>query len=452
MGLIISVSGIRGRIGTDLGVSEALKLGMIFGRFCAKGEAPIITASDTRVSSAALRSALIAGLLAVGKNVTDLGVATTPTTCLMVRKLSAGGAAIVTASHNPIEWNGIKLIGPDAFGLSAQNARKIQDAFQKPLPEHAGPVECGKLNRDERCHQAHIQAVIDSCDRKLLDDLRFRRTTVVLDSVNGAGTIAGGRLLETLGCNVIKINDQPDGRFRRNPEPIPENLGQLCQAVVENRAQIGFAQDPDADRLAIVDERGKCVGEEYTLALACWFVLSVTPGPVAANLSTSRMIDDIAEGFGQRVIRTAVGEANVAQAILDNNCPVGGEGNGGVILPSVVPVRDSFSAMALILQLIAKTGKTVSELVKELPHYHMVKTKLECSRDQAAELCRTLTEKFADQQINTADGVRIDLPREQAWVHVRPSNTEPIIRIIAEAGDPEKADSLIDMMLSATGQ
>lgn len=448
MGLIISVSGIRGLVGSDLGIFEASKLGMVFGRFLADRPKPLIVASDSRISSPALRSAVIAGLLAVGRDVIDLAVAATPTACLMVLRRSAAGGMIITASHNPIEWNGIKLIGRDGLGLTSDEAEQIKQAFGETLPEHAGATECGQASVDETAHQEHIDAVLANCDPQLLDELRSRRIPVMLDSVNGAGAIAGVPLLEQLGCKVIGINSEPTGRFTRKPEPIPENLGEPSRAVAEHGAQVGFVQDPDADRLAVIDERGVCIGEEYTLALAGWYVLSVCPGPVATNLSTSRMIDDVAERFGQKVIRTPVGETNVGHAMLENNCPVGGEGNGGVILPAVGPVRDSLVAMAIILQLMVKTGKSISQLVDELPKYQMIKTKRQCTAERAAQACRAIREKFADQKINTADGVRIDFPDERAWVHIRPSNTEPIIRIIAEATDEAKARELIDMMVA----
>jgi phosphomannomutase len=448
MGLIISVSGIRGLVGSDLGISDASKLGMIFARFLQESGNPMIVASDSRISSPALRSALTAGLLASGRNVVDLGIAATPTACLMIQRRSAPGGAIVTASHNPIEWNGVKLIGPDGLSLDSEKAERIKQAFAGPAPEHAGATACGRLELDNSAHQIHIDAVLDSCDRRLLDELRSRRLPILLDSVNGAGSIAGLPLLEAIGCRTTGINSEPNGRFTRNPEPVPENLKQVSQAVIQFASQVGFVQDPDADRLAVVDEKGVCIGEEYTLALACWYVLSVMPGPVATNLSTSRMVDDVAERFGQKVYRTPVGETNVAHAMREHNCPVGGEGNGGVIFPQVAPVRDSLSAMAMILQLMAKTGKTVSQLAGELPKYHMIKTKVACAADRTADVLKNVLQAYSDKQINTADGVRIDFTAERAWVHIRASNTEPIIRIIAEAPEQKKAAGLIDAVLS----
>jgi len=452
MGLIVSVSGIRGLVAADLDIHLASKVGMIFGRLRKDDSLPIVVAGDSRISSPALRSATIAGLLAVGADVIDLGLAATPTACFMIRKLGAAGGVVVTASHNPIEWNGIKLFGPEGFGLSVEQAEQFKHVLADPPPQHAGATQCGRLMQRYESHQPHVKAIVDRCDRRLVDQLRSGGTTVVLDSVNGAGAVAGKAILEELGCRVCAINAEPTGRFAHPPEPVPENLGQICQAVIESGAQVGFAQDPDADRLVIVDEAGRCIGEEYTLALACLYVLSVSPGPVATNLSTSRMIDDIAERFGQKVIRTPVGEANVASQVLANNCPIGGEGNGGVILPDVVPARDSLSGMAMILQLLAASGKTISQLVDELPRYRMVKTKVKCSHEHATEVCNRLAEMYADQKIDTADGLRIDFPNDRAWVHIRASNTEPIVRIIAEADKQTKADELIDRMVTLATQ
>jgi phosphomannomutase len=450
MGLIISVSGIRGIVGTDLKVADAMKLGMLFGKTLAD-PGPVILASDSRVSGSALRSALGAGLMAVGRNVIGVGVVSTPGACLMVRELKAAGAAVITASHNPFEWNGIKLIGPDGLAFDVNRARQIKDSFYGEPPIHVSGGECGTLVHNENTHQTHIDRVLATCDPKLLEEIRSRKFHVVLDSINGAGCLGTARLLEQLGCRVKHINHEPTGRFAHTPEPIAENLGQLVEAVKLAKADIGFAQDPDADRLAIVDDRGVFIGEEYTLVLASWFVLERTPGPVAVNLSTSRMIDDLTARYGQTVVRTPVGEANVARAVLDHQCPIGGEGNGGVIFPSVVPVRDSFSGMSLILQLLAKTGKKVSQLVGEIPGYSMIKTKFPCDLSQVAPMCKKLEAQFSDQRISTADGLRIDFPAKKSWVHIRGSNTEPILRIIAEAPNEKQARDLIDTLAASAG-
>ncbi|HZN67971.1 MAG TPA: hypothetical protein VFB66_21985, partial [Tepidisphaeraceae bacterium] len=262
-----------------------------------------------------------------------------------------------------------------------------------------------------------------------------------LDSVNGAGCVAGSTLLSRLGCQLVHLNATPDGKFPHEPEPIAQNLTALCDEVRRQRGAVGFAQDPDADRLAIVDENGAYIGEEYSLALAAKLVMGKKTGCVAVtNLSTSRMLDDIATQCGGRVIRTPVGEANVIQAMITNGAAIGGEGNGGVIDSRIVPGRDSLVGMAYVLQLMASSGKTVSQLVAELPRYEIVKTKFECRREDANRAVEALKKAFSAEKVDTQDGVRIDWAAERSWVHARPSNTEPIMRIIAEAPDRPTAE------------
>ncbi len=451
MGLIISVSGIRGIVGQDLTVADAMRFGMLFGQALGNDDKPVILAGDSRISGDALRSAVSAGLMAVGRDVIDLGVVTTPGACLMVRKLQAAGGAVVTASHNPIEWNGIKMIGADGLSFDSRRAKQIKERFNSGQIEHKSAKECGHITRNDETHKTHIETVLNACDNELIEKIRSRRFKVVLDSVNGAGCVGTAGLIEKFNCELIHINNQPTGDFAHTPEPIAENLVELADKVGQLGADVGFAQDPDADRLALVDEKGRFIGEEYTVVLASWFVLKRSAGSVAVNLSTSRMIDDLAERFGQKVIRTAVGETNVAKAVLANNCPIGGEGNGGVIYPKVVPVRDSFSGIALILELMAETGKTISELVDELPKYVMIKKKFPCNLNEAPQRIEKLISKYEKEQISTIDGLRIDWPEKKAWVHIRPSNTEPIIRIIGEAPERELAEELIAKLAADAG-
>ena len=446
MGLIISVSGIRGIVGTDLKVADAMKFGMLFGESLGSENEKVILAGDSRVSGPAMRSAIAAGLMAVGKNVIDLGIVTTPGGCLMVREMQAAGAVIVTASHNPFEWNGIKMIGPDGLAYNVEKAATIKEKFFESPPRHVLAEGCGTLSANHNTHSVHIEKVLSFCDSDLLDRIKGRRFKVVLDSINGAGCVGTAKLLEKLGCDIVHINNQPTGRFAHTPEPIEENLHQLTDSARSESADIGFAQDPDADRLVVVDENGRFIGEEYTLVLASWFVLKKTPGPIAVNLSTSRMIDDLAEKYNQKVLRTPVGEANVARSVIDNNSPIGGEGNGGVIFPKVVPVRDSFSGIVLILQLMAETGQSLSQLVSEIPKYEMIKTKFPCDLEEAPQRIQKLAEKYSSQKINTSDGLRIDWPEKRCWVHIRSSNTEPIVRIIAESPDKGQTAGLIEQL------
>ena len=297
--------------------------------------------------------------------------------------------------------------------------------------------------KNPETHALHVKRVLDRIDTLGISGKRFK---VVLDSVNGAGCVATATMLNKLGCQLVHINATPNGQFPHEPEPTEKNLNGLCDEVKKQRAAVGFAQDPDADRLAIVDENGRYIGEEYSLALATKFILGKKPGTVVTNLSTSRMVDDIAAATGSKVLRTAVGEANVIDAMLKQNAFIGGEGNGGVIDPRIVPGRDSLVGIAYVLQLMADSGKTLSELVAEMPKYEIVKTKFECRREDANRAVAAVSaelSRLSGVMIDTQDGIRIDWLDQRAWVHARPSNTEPIMRIIAEAPDRAVAEAKI---------
>jgi len=445
--MIITVSGARGILGEDLTVSTAAALAASFAQSGGSpgGEKRFLIARDTRPSGRALKPAAAAGILATGADVVDLDVVTTPGACLMVRQLNAAGAVILTASHNPPQYNGLKFIGPDGMGISAQQAATLKDTFLGGRhAEFRQPTAVGQFTTDDSTHRRHINAVLDVCDKALLRKLRDRQFKVVLDSVNGAGCIVTPQLLQLMGCRVVALNGEPTGVFAHAPEPTADNLTGLCEAVRQQQADVGFAQDPDADRLAIVDETGTYIGEEYSLVLAAMFLMSRRAGSVAVNLSTSRMIDDLAAQHGRRVIRTPVGEANVAAAMLAENCILAGEGNGGVILPDVAPVRDSLVGMALVLQLMIDRDQGVSKLIDELPRYTMIKTKCPIGDKQVDQILSSLAAAYNDAQQNDRDGLRLDWPEQRAWLHVRPSNTEPIIRLIAEAPDKPTAEKLID--------
>lgn len=438
--LIVSVSGVRGTIGGSLGPEVACAFGSAFGTLLGRGRT-VVLGRDTRPSGDMVRSAVVSGLLAAGVHVTDLGIVTTPGTALMTRALGADGGVVITASHNPVEYNGIKFLQPNGIGLTAATAAKLDGIRTSGRFERVGVDDLGSLRRDETTHQRHRDVVLAAVDPGTIAPRRFR---VVLDSINGAGCVVTPLLLEALGCEVIPLNGEPTGRFAHEPEPIEPNLGDLCEAVRTHGADVGFAQDPDADRLVIVDEAGRFIGEEYTLPLAAAFVLRHRKGKLAANLATSRMIDDVAEAAGCEVVRAPTGEANVAEAMQREGCIFGGEGNGGVIEPRVVPVRDSLVGIAYVLQYLAETGATVSELAAEIPAYALVKTKRPCPAGSADEVIRRVRDAFAGRdgaRIDEADGLRIDLP--EAWVSVRASNTEPILRLFAEAPRRDQADALV---------
>ncbi|MBI9017843.1 MAG: phosphoglucosamine mutase [Phycisphaerae bacterium] len=448
--LIVSISGLRGIIGENLGPKEASEYGMAFGTYLKRkasdGKKPkIAIGRDSRPSGPMIAAAVSAGLMACGCDVVDLGIVTTPGGALMGKNLQCDGSVIITASHNPVPWNGIKLLRHDGIAFPADEVKVIQDSFRNGDFDQLDSLNVGNATADTRTHAFHVDTAMQLCDKTLIRSKRFK---VVLDSVNGAGCIGTAELLHALGCELIHLNERPTGIFAHTPEPTAENLKDLGPQVLKYKAVVGFAQDPDADRLALIDEKGNYIGEEYTLALAAKYMFSKKKGKAAANLSTSRMIDDLAAQAGCEVIRTPVGEAHVANAMVANDCIVGGEGNGGIIDLRVIPVRDSFVGIVLVLQLLAETGKTISELVAEIPKYEMIKTKFECPAEKAAQKLEMVSRHFAmaegGARVDNSDGIRIDLP--DGWVHLRASNTEPIMRLIAEAKDVDTANEMIQQI------
>jgi len=451
--LIITVSGLRGIIGENLTPAVAADYGCAFaaflnaGRTNGKQKLSVCIGQDSRPSGLMLEAAITAGLTASGIDVIDLGVVTTPGVGIMVKHLNCAGGIVITASHNPPEYNGIKLLLANGMAPPSDAAEKIKSIFLARSFTLANALNCGTVAPNVHTDAIHIAKVLQVVDKDSIDAKKFK---VVLDSVNGAGGRAGQKLLTALGCKIEAINTEPTGIFAHKPEPLAENLTALCEAVRKEKAHIGFAQDPDGDRLAIVDENGDYIGEEYTLALAAYYVLSKKAGTVATNLSTSRMIDDVAQKTGSTVIRTPVGEANVASAMLEHNCVIGGEGNGGIIDLRVGPVRDSILAIALVLQLMAETGKTVSQLVSEIGRYSMVKGKFAADKQLAEKILDAAKKHFADAKLDTTDGCRFDFP--DGWLHLRISNTEPIMRAIVEAKDQPTVQKYLDAVMNIRRQ
>jgi phosphomannomutase len=444
--LIISISGLRGIVGENLNATTAANYGCAFGTFLknskGKNRLSIAIGSDSRPSRDMLKSAIAAGLCSVGTDVIDLGIVTTPTVGVMLRHLECDGGMVITASHNPIEYNGIKLLTSKGIAPPAGMAEKIKSIFHEADFSFVPSKDCGKISINTGGDSVHIKRVLTCVNRS---QIASKKIKIALDSVNGAGARPAKRLFSILGCRVAPINDAPTGLFAHKPEPLAENLTQLCETVKKTGADIGFAQDPDGDRLAIVDETGRYIGEEYTLALAAKYIFSHKKGTAAANLSTSRMIDDVAAQAGCKVIRTPVGEANVAQAMIKNNCVIGGEGNGGVIDLRVGPVRDSLVAMALVLQLCTETNKKISQLADEIPAYEMTKQKFNADKKQADKIIERAKKTFKQAKINTDDGCRLDF--DDGWIHLRASNTEPVIRLIAEFKRDVSAQSYIDKIM-----
>jgi phosphomannomutase len=434
--LKISISGVRGVIGDSLTPDLLTRFAQAFGTYTASGR--VVVGRDTRTSGEMVRQAVVSGLLSSGCRVIDAGVCPTPTVQLLVRKFRASGGIAITASHNPPEWNALKFVGPDALFLSGARGRELLDIYHQGEYTKARVARIRAVETLSGAIDLHVSAVLDALG-PLPAGLRPR---VVLDACNGAGSVVGPRLLAALGAEVIGINVSPDGRFPRPAEPTAENLRALCEAVREHHADVGFAQDMDADRLAIVSERGEPIGEERTLVLAVEYVLDRTPGPVAANLSTTHALEPVAARFGCTVHRTPVGEANVTEGMQRHKAVIGGEGNGGVIYPRINFARDSLVGMALMLHRLAASGRTVSELVAALPPFEMHKIQFPLPSHRLGEVLRKARREFADYPMDVRDGVKVMLPG--AWFLLRGSNTEPVLRVVAEAQTEEAARALAE--------
>jgi phosphomannomutase len=439
--LKISISGVRGVIGESLTPALLTRFAQAFGTYVGSGT--IVIGRDPRTSGEMVKQAVIAGLLSSGCRVVDIGMCPVPTIQLLVRHHHAHGGIAITASHNPAEWNALKFIGADGLFLNSGEAREMLDIY------HQG--EYAKVSGGEMREVEEVSGATDLHIQKILEVLgplpkSGKPLRVVLDACNGAGSLVGPRLLEALGAEVIPINITPNGLFPRPAEPVAENLGDLCSAVKEHGADIGFAQDMDADRLAVVSEQGIPIGEDYTLVLATLYVLGKAPGPVVANLSSSSVLQEVVNRFGSQLFLTRIGEVNVTEEMQKEKAVIGGEGNGGVIYPRINFARDSLVGMALILHLLAETGQTITELVKSFPSFSVIKEKLVCPSQKIPVVLRMLRHEYAGYQLDVRDGVKVILPT--GWVLVRGSNTEPIIRVIAEASNEAAAREIVAGVLA----
>jgi phosphomannomutase len=442
--LKISISGVRGVVGASLTPELLTRFAQAFGTYIGQGR--VVIGRDTRTSGDMVRQAVVAGLLSTGCRIIDLGVCPTPTVQFIVRRLSAQGGIAITASHNPPEWNALKFVGPEGLFLDGSRARELLDIYHQGDYLKVSGAQMRTVEMMPHAADAHLGRIMDVLGR-LPEGARKPR--VVLDSGNGAGCMLTPRLIEDLGAEAIGIHVTPDGRFPRPAEPLPENIGALCRAVKQHQADIGFAQDMDADRLAVVSEEGRPIGEECTLVLAARYVLGKTPGLVVANLATTRALDTVAARFGCRVIRTPIGEANVAMAMQRHGAVIGGEGNGGVIYPPVNFARDSLVGIALILHLLAESGRTVSQLTAELPSCFMVKKRLSFPSHRVGEMLARLKRQYASYPMDVRDGIRVTLP--DGWFIVRGSNTEPVVRVVAEAASEEAAERIVASVLNTIG-
>ncbi len=446
--LMVSISGVRGIIGEGLSPEVALHFAQAFGTYCNGG--PVVVARDSRTSGEMIQHAVVSGLMATGNPVIELGICPTPTTQMATEKLQAAGGIMITASHNPVMWNGLKLLAPDGLFLDSEQSEQVVQLYQDRAFAFKSWDGLGSVKTYDRAVQDHLDAVLH-LPFIHTEQIRARRFKVVADCINGAGAVIIPKLLKELGCDIVVLNGTPDGRFPRTPEPLPENLGEVCKAVHQYGADLGVVVDPDSDRLALVSEKGIPLGEEYTLALAVDFVLQHRRGPVVVNVSTSQVIDDIARQYDCRVERTRVGEINVAKHMREIGAVVGGEGNGGVILPDVHLGRDAIVGITLILQKMAQTSKTLHQLFSELPQYKMVKTKIELPAEiDTGAVVESIRQKYQNENLDLTDGVKILRPR--AWVQVRASNTEPILRVMAEAPTEQEAHALAQELKQATAR
>ncbi len=440
--LMVSISGIRGIVGDGLSPDVIVKYTSAFADFIEQGK--VIVGRDARITGEMVKEIVIGTLLAEGLDVIDIGIVPTPTVQFTVKTLEAQGGIAITASHNPNEWNALKLLNSTGQFMSPDEHNKMKTFLnQEPMYERWEKV--GKKTEYFEAIDNHIEAILKL---KLIDveKIRSRNFKVLLDCVNGAGVYSVPKLLEKLGVDYIKMNCEKSGIFPRLPEPIPENLTETIKSVKENNVDLGIVVDPDVDRLVLITDKGEPFSEENTITQAVKFVLSKQPGNVVVNLSTTRAVEDVAKQFGCKVFRSPVGEANVVKMMKEVNAVIGGEGSGGVIYPELHYGRDALVGIALTLQHLVDENCTISKLKEKLPQYFITKKKIELGDTSPDEIINLLIQKYLDQNLNTDDGLRIDFPDH--WVHLRKSNTEPIIRIIVEASDETYAEKYAEKYLN----
>jgi len=433
--LIISVSGLRGIVGETLTPEVAIRYACAFAGVL--GEGPVVVARDGRTTGRMLANAVFSGLCAAGRDVIDANIAATPTVGVLVRKQGAAGGIQISASHNPPPYNGLKLFNREGRILTAAAGDDVIRRYHAGQTAWAGHERMGQVTRCEDVvgeHEALVLAIVD------VERIRSKRFRVFLDSNHSSSAVLGWRILDRLGCDLIQVGAEPDGQFSHPLEPTEENLAGVCHQVDAAGASVGFFPDPDGDRLALVDEMGRYIGEEYTLALCVDHVLSQRPGAAVANAATSRMSEDVCRRYGVPFFRSRVGEANVVELMRAKNAVLGGEGNGGVIDPRVGYVRDGFVGMALVLDAMAARNMKLSELVGMLPRYHIQKEKMSFDRQKLPLAVEILKKRFPDAQLDESAGTRFNWADK--WLLLHPSNTEPIVRIIAEAKSRNETEAL----------
>ena len=448
MTLIKSISGIRGTIGGKVGDNltpvDAVKFASAYGTFLKnninKDKLKVVIGRDARISGPMIHNLVVNTLIGLGIDVIDLGLSTTPTVEIAVPLEQADGGIILTASHNPKQWNALKLLNAKGEFLSGAEGAKILEIAEAEAFDFSDVDSLGEITANDAYMDIHIDEVLELplVDAEAVAKRKFK---VVVDGVNSSGGIIIPKLLEQMGVECVKLYCEPNGHFPHNPEPLKEHLGDICKLVVEEKADFGIVVDPDVDRLAFISNDGEMFGEEYTLVAVADYVLSKTPGNTVSNMSSSRALRDITEKHNGSYQASAVGEVNVVELMKATNAIIGGEGNGGIIYPELHYGRDSLVGVALFLTHLANLDVTVAELRASYPQYYMSKNKIELTPQIDVDgILATLTETYKSENISTIDGVKIDFPTE--WVHLRKSNTEPIIRIYTEAPTQDAADAL----------
>jgi len=439
--LMTSISGIRGIVGDGLEPEVIIRHTNAYAEFIESGK--VVIGRDARITGEMVNLIVTGTLLAKGIDVIDIGICPTPTVQFNVKKLNASGGIAISASHNPNQWNALKLLNKTGQFLSPEEFAQMQKYLGNTELSYKSWEKIGKRTEYKQGIQNHIDAILN-LGMIYLDEIRKRKFKVVLDCVNGAGAYVLPEFLKEFGCEVIELDCEKTGIFPRLPEPLPENLTETMKKVKETKADLGIVVDPDVDRLVLITDNGEPFGEENTIVHVVQFVLSRKKGNVVVNLSTTRTVDDVAAKYGCKVYRSPVGEANVVKKMKEVKAVIGGEGSGGVIFPELHYGRDALVGIALTLQHLTDYGKSLSQLKEELPQYFITKKKIELTTNPDIVIQR-LAEKFFDQKINTDDGLRVDF--KDHWVHFRKSNTEPIVRIITEAKTKVEAESYSEKYL-----
>lgn len=432
---MMSISGVRGVVGDTLTPDVVSRFSAAFGTYCEGGS--VVIGRDARRSGPMVRDAVTAGLTASGCRVVDLGIATTPTIQFSVKRHNAKGGVAITASHNPIDWNAMKFIESSGVFLNGEQGRKLIHIYRSKSIRYVSWEGLGEVVAHPNSAKEHVEHILRTID---VEAVSKRAPVVAVDCCNSAPSEIMRILLNRLGCEAIPVNCEMTGTFPRGPEPTASTLRDLCRKVIENGADIGFATDPDGDRISIVTEKGVPLGEECSVTLATEFVLEHKLGPVVTNVATTRAVEDIATKWGCPLVRSAVGEVNVVEKMIELGAVIGGEGNGGVINPAVQYARDGPAAAALILGGLCRSGEKTSILSEKLPKYYMIKKKIPCDPSRSKVLLEEVKEHFKGERIDLTDGIRV--VRDSSWIYVRKSGTEPIVRVICEAKTKKEALSL----------